>query len=77
MMTPFEEIMAARPRSGNNHGLSHNFITLYGGRPIEISFVEPDPESYHGEFYYNSRFNSLFKKIKTSDNRHVWKQVSE
>jgi hypothetical protein len=76
-MTPFEEIMAARPRAGNAHGLSHNFITLYGGKPIEIIFYEPDPASFHGEFYYNARSNQLFKKLATPDNRIVWKSVGE
>lgn len=76
-LTPFEEIMANRPRAGNTHGLSHNFITLFGGRPIEISFVEPDPTSFHGDYYYNSRENQLFKKLMTPDHRVVWKAVGE
>jgi hypothetical protein len=76
-MTPFEEIMAARPRSGNYHGLSHNFITLYGGRPVTIIFYEPDPTSFHGNYYYNARENQLFKKLKTPDHRVVWKAVGE
>jgi hypothetical protein len=76
-MTPFEEIMANRPRSGNAHGLSHNFITLFGGQPTQIMFYEPDAISFHGNYYYNARTNQLFRKIATPDNRAVWKSVGE
>lgn len=76
-MTPFEEIMSHRPRSGNAYGPSHNFITLFGGTLVEIIFYEPEPSSHHGEYYYNARENMLFKKIETPDNRVVWKAVGE
>ena len=76
-MTPFEEIMSRRPVAGNAHGLSHNFITLFHGKPVELWFHEPDPTSFHDEYYYNSRENMLFKKLRTPDNRVVWKAVGE
>lgn len=76
-LTPFEEIMSHRPRSGNDHGLSHNFITLFHGRPTPIMFYEPDPTSFHEEYYYHSRMNQLFKKLHTPDGRVVWKGVGE
>lgn len=76
-LTVLAEIIAARPRSGNNHGLSHNFITIFGGRPVTVIFYEPDPVSFHGDYYYNARENQLFKKLQTPDHRVVWKAVGE
>jgi hypothetical protein len=74
---PFEDIMTARPRSGNSYGLSHDFITMFGGRPTPIMFYEPDAISFHSNYYYNSRTNQLFRRVATPDNRAVWKSVGE
>lgn len=76
-LTPFEEIMLRRPRSGNAHGFSHNFITLFRGQPVLLMFWEPDPTTFHGSYYYNSRENQLFQKLLTPDHRAVWKSVGE
>lgn len=57
-------------------GHTHNFIELYGGKPIDTSFYEPDPNTFRANFYYNTRENRIFKRMKAG-NLYVWKDVSE
>ena len=57
-------------------GFSHNFIELFHGKPVELLIFEPDPNTYRDGFYYNSRENRLFKKMRAG-NLLVWKDVSE
>ena len=55
-------------------GNPNRFIELVGGRFVPIMFHVPDPNTFRDEFYYNSRLNRLFKKIKSKPNP-VWKIV--
>lgn len=80
-----EAIMAHRPRSlGRGPGgkpanaalLSHNFIELVNGKPILMTFVEPDPETSHVQFYYHTRENQLYKRMQAADQRYIWKLIS-
>tara|TARA_R100001244_G_scaffold25113_2_gene25375 strand:+ start:42775 stop:43779 length:1005 start_codon:yes stop_codon:yes gene_type:complete len=55
-------------------GLPHQYLELGGAQFVEFRTTEPDPRTFRGDFYYNSRMNRLFKKINTSP-RPVWKIV--
>jgi len=56
-------------------GESIRFLELYGRRFVPLSFVEPDPNTAHGKYYYNTRTNVLYRKVIAGD-RYVWKRVS-
>jgi hypothetical protein len=62
-MTTVGNILAHRgdPTIGYN---PHRFIELYGGELIPVSNYEPDPQTSRYDYYYNSRTNQLFKRIK-------------
>lgn len=49
---------------------SVNWTELYGGKPILISSCEPDPNSSHEDYYYNSSENKLYKLIKILNCTH-------
>lgn len=65
----------------------HNYSSiywseLYGGKPVTILAYEPDPDSSHDNFYYNSTENKLYRLTKISDCKHniirkKWKQVNK
>ena len=71
----FEDLTQHRgnPSIGGN---PHRFVELFGGEIVEMTFIEPDPQTFRGDFYYNTRFNQLFKKIKVGD-APFWKRISE
>lgn len=80
-----EDILAHRPRSlGRGPGgqtanaalLSHNFIELAQGKPVLMTFVEPDPNTTHAQFYYHTRENQLYKRMLAADSRYIWKLIS-
>lgn len=77
MTTPLEDIFIKRMKSTSFSGLSHNFIEFFGGQPVSFSQYDPDPNTHRESFYYNTRENRLFKKVKASDGQYVWKDVSE
>lgn len=65
------------PSTGWNP-LTH--MELDGRTPVEISSYEPDPQTSHVSYYYNSRLNILYKKMfvsKPSASYYVWKRVSQ
>lgn len=74
--TPLDEIIGRHGHGGIYRGLSHNFIELFGGKPVELLIFEPNANTYRDGFYYNTRENRLFKKLKAG-NLYVWKEVSE
>jgi hypothetical protein len=76
MADPIDEIFAKRVKSTSFPGFSHNFIELFKGKPVELLIFEPDPNTYRDGFYYHTRENRLFKKMKAGD-VFVWKDVSE
>lgn len=74
-----EEIFQHRgnPSIGYN---TQTWIELFGGTPVEITSVEPDPQSAKHTYYYNSRLNVLFKRVFASGpraNQYIWKRVSQ
>lgn len=73
-MTPFEEIVSRRSKFSQPIPTPHNFITLFGGQPVEVLAFEPEAASHRGMFYYNSRENVLYKKLVVTP-FHVWKPV--
>jgi hypothetical protein len=61
---------------------SANWIEIIGGNIIDIMEYAPDPNSFHGDFYYNSSENRLYKLVKKFDvKRRVrsnhWIQIVE
>jgi len=74
--TPLEDILVKRGRTGPFLGHTHNFITLFNGKPVELSFYQPDPNTFRDDYYYNSRENQLFKKILAGD-QFVWKPIGD
>lgn len=59
------DLLARRgtPTPGYN---PHRFVELFGGQLVPIYSYEPDPMTSRSDFYYNSRINQLFKRIKVS-----------
>jgi len=49
---------------------------LYGLVPIAMLQHEPDPRTHRGDYYYNTRFNRLYAKIKTEP-VPTWRQIGE
>ncbi len=52
-------------RRGKKHIGSNSIrvIELMGGRVIEPTAFEPDPNTYRGEYYYNAITNTLYRKV--------------
>ena len=58
-------------------GNSKYLIERMGGKIIETAINEPDPNTCRNDYYYNSRINILYKKMKNNnDKNHYWKAVS-
>ena len=59
------------------------WIEMLDGSPVPIEAWEPDPNTFHSGFYYNSRSNVLFKRVKANEGacsireEYVWKRISE
>lgn len=51
----------------NNNYTSINWVELFGGKPINLSSYEPDPNSSHEDYYYNTKENKLYKLVKVTD----------
>jgi hypothetical protein len=70
----FEEIIAARgaPSVGGN---ALTYLGLGGADIIEQLWYEPDPLTFRGDYYYNTKTNQLFKKIKVGPVPY-WKTIS-
>lgn len=75
-MTPIEDIFSKRMKSTSVYGHTHNYVELFGGQLVSFSQYDPDPNTHRERFYYNTRENKLYKKIKAG-NQFVWKNVSE
>ena len=62
----------------NNCYSSINWSELYGGKPVTIVSYEPDPDSFHENFYYNSSENKLYRLTNISNSsKKVWKLVNK
>jgi len=57
------------------------FVELDGGRIIEPTAFEPDPNTYRGEYYYNAVTNTLYRKIVTRREPGIvvahWQKISD
>lgn len=51
------------------------FLERNGARIVEPLAGEPDPNTFRGEYYYNSIENMLYRKIKTIAETFVWKRM--
>jgi hypothetical protein len=49
------------------HSNTPNWIELFGGKIVDMLPYEPDPNSFHSDFYYNTGENKLYKLIKRFD----------
>jgi hypothetical protein len=43
---------------------------------VHISAVEPDPNTFRHQYYYNARSNVLFMKICREDGFCFWKRIN-
>ena len=79
MSTEFEELFFNNLSENRGNivagGNPFNFVELFGGLMIEMSYYEPDPNTLRSNYYYNTRMNRLFYKIKTGE-VYTWKQIS-
>lgn len=57
---------AVRPIAGSTDLPMSMAERLYGLEQVPIMPYEPDPRTHNGDYYYNSKLNKLFVKIKTS-----------
>lgn len=71
----FESLSEARGNPGVGHN-ANRFIESLGGTYVINEFNEPDPITFRGDYYYNTRINQLFKKLVVGD-VNVWKRVSD
>lgn len=51
------------------------FVELFGRESVPIQHYEPDARTFRHDFYYNSRTNQLFRRIK-SGTFPVWRPIS-
>jgi len=58
------DLFSRRSTKRNGHN-NIRFVELEGGRIIEPTAFEPDPNTYRGEYYYNANTNTLYRKIIT------------
>ena len=42
----------------------HRFVELFGGEMVPVSNYEPDPQTFRSDYYYNSRVNKLYKRLR-------------
>ena len=61
---------------------SANWAELYGGEVVNIFAYEPDPNSSHEDFYYNSTENKLYRlttiiNCKNNTTKKSWKQINK
>lgn len=73
--TPINEIFNNRNNSllGGN---PHSFVKLLNGQIITYLYYEPDPNTFRSEYYYNTRLNKIFKKIKKSYG-YDWQNITQ
>lgn len=69
-------------RRGNRHGGFNNISLMEsnGCKIVEPTAIEPDPNTYRGEYYYNAVTNVLYRKIITHQEPGItiayWKRIS-
>lgn len=71
----FSELSAARGNPGVG-GMPLNFIERLGAEMVTVQFSEPDPLSCRTGYYYNSRQNVLYKRVKFNNFYAVWHPVN-
>jgi len=71
-----------RGAAGGGHN-AHRYLEHHGAAILEPLEFEPDPATYRGHYYYNSRENRLYQKVITSHRPEQgivvahWKGVSQ
>jgi len=63
-LTVLNDIMSRRAsyQTYPSGGHSHNAVEMFGGTIVPMMFAEPDPATFRGKYYYNTKINQLFKK---------------
>ena len=67
-------------RRGSGLGYNpHRFIELFGGKMVETLRHEPDALTFRDEYYYNTRINVLFRRVRVGGvgDFAYWKKMSE
>lgn len=62
-MNPFLSDLYERRLNNDIGGIGVRSIELMGGRVIEPTAFEPDPQTCRDEHYYNAATNTLYKRI--------------
>lgn len=62
-------------------GLGYNphwMVERFNGKMVEVLYLEPDPNTFRDDYYYNARTNQLFKKITIGSKPSVshWKPAN-
>lgn len=61
-----------------NSALNYEFLHIKHGKnakSLEICSIEPDANTFHDNYYYNSKLNLLYIRYTTSDDKKFWKQL--
>jgi hypothetical protein len=78
MATIIQQIKAVRSAGGPIAGSDHVPVSfaelLVDIDSVPMHFVEPDPRTAREDYYYNTRLNKLYVKVKTEP-VYVWRVV--
>lgn len=71
----FEELSEKRGEPSEG-GMPLRFLEKLGAKMIPMQFYEPDALTSHSGYYYNTRKNVLYKRVKLNKYNAVWKSVN-
>lgn len=72
----FDELSRIRDQDPIGGGLPLDLDQTIRNGKIPVQFYEPDATTSRFDYYYNARYNTLYKRLKVDDNRAVWKSVA-
>ena len=61
------------PKTGKD--TSAWLLEHHGARVIEPLAMEPNPNTYRYDYYYNSKENALYRRTPTINKLFVWKRM--
>jgi len=65
-MIPLAEVLLRVGRDAGQSGIGM----------VHISIIEPDPNTFRHQYYYNARQNKLYMRIRRHDGFYFWKQIN-
>jgi hypothetical protein len=48
----------------------------FGTGIVHMSYIEPDPNTFRHEYWYNTRENQLYMRMMRGDGFYFWKRVT-